>query len=100
MGGKTAVLGLRQRNGRTIAQPIGSTDTASLTREVEDKVVPGSTIYTDTHGGYARMKAAGFDHKSVNHGAGEYVTKDGVGTNSIESVWACSSAACTARITK
>ena len=88
MGGKTAVLGMRERNGRTVAGTIASTDTASLTREVEERVVPGSTIYTDTHGGYARMKAAGFGHKSVNHGAGEYVTVDGVGTNSVESVWA------------
>ena len=28
-----------------------------------------------------------YNHESINHGAGEYV-RDGVSTNSIESVWA------------
>ena len=85
--GKTAVVGMRERNGRTVAAPISRNDTATLTQEICDKVKPGSTIYTDDHGGYRKVKYAGFKHEAVNHSAGEYV-RGNVSTNGIESVWA------------
>jgi transposase-like protein len=85
--GKTAVVGLRERNGRTIANPVASTDSATLRKEVADNVAPGATLYTDDHAGYRYMNADGYKHESVNHNAGEYV-RDGVSTNGIESVWA------------
>ena len=85
--GKTAVIGLRERNGRVKANPISGTDAASLHAEIANNVEPGSTLYTDDHGGYKHMHEAGFTHESVNHSGGEYV-RDGVSTNSVESVWA------------
>jgi transposase-like protein len=85
--GKTAVIGMRERNGRTVAEPIANTHTESLTKEITSKVAAGSIIYTDDYRGYARMNAMGFAHESVNHSSGEYV-RHGVSTNSIESVWA------------
>jgi transposase-like protein len=85
--GKVAVIGMRERNGRTVAEPIAGTDTASLTREINDKVQLGSMLYTDDHSGYRNMKAEGFLHETVSHNSGEYV-RDGVSTNGIESVWA------------
>lgn len=85
--GKTAVLGMRERNGRTVAMPVKSTDAATLTQEVSENILPGSTIYTDDHGGYRHMNDAGYAHESVNHSGGEYV-RGKVSTNGIESVWA------------
>jgi len=87
MVGKTAVVGMRQRNGRTVANPVAVADTASLRKEIHDNIAPGATLYTDDHGGYRGIHEAGFKHESVNHGAGEYV-RNGISTNGIESVWA------------
>jgi transposase-like protein len=85
--GKTAVLGMRERGGRTVAKAVSGTSAATLTKEVAETIEPGSTIYTDDHGGYKHMDDAGFNHESVNHSGGEYV-RGTVSTNSIESVWA------------
>jgi len=85
--GKTAVIGLRERNGRTIAEPISGTDTPTLTEEIEYRVATGSTIYTDDHSGYKNIKAKGYKHKSVSHSDGEYA-RGKVSTNSVESMWA------------
>ncbi len=84
--GKTAVLGIRERGGRTRAAPVGDTRAATLQPEIRAAITAGSTIYTDEHGGYIGL---GYDyvHETVNHGAGEYARED-VSTNSIESVWA------------
>lgn len=85
--GKTPVIGLRERNGRVLANPISNTSAFVLDKEAADKIAPGSTLYTDDHSGYKHMKDAGYKHETVNHTAGEYMRGE-VGTNSIESVWA------------
>jgi transposase-like protein len=83
--GKTAVLGMRERGGRTKARPVDGTDAETLRAEIRESVEAGSTIYTDEHGGYAGL--GDYQHETIVHSAGEYV-RDGVTTNSIESVWA------------
>lgn len=85
--GKTPVLGMRERGGRTKARPINRTDAATLHSEIEASVAGGSTIHTDTHGGYLGLGAMSYTHERIDHSAGEYV-RDGVTTNGIESVWA------------
>ena len=85
--GKTAVLGMRERGGRTKAGVIANTSTNTLHRAVHGHVEPGSTLHTDEHGGYLGLDGLFYTHESINHGSGEYV-RDGVHTNSIESVWA------------
>lgn len=85
--GKTVVLGMRERGGRTKAMPVESTSHADLTREIVDNVEPGSTIHTDEHVSYRGLRHIGYKHASIDHSASEYV-RDGVTTNSIESVWA------------
>jgi transposase-like protein len=87
MGGKTAVIGMRRAQRPYHRRACCSHRCRYLTKEVSDNIKPGSTIYTDDHGGYRHMNAAGFAHESVNHSGGEYV-RNGVGTNGIESVWA------------
>ena len=85
--GKIAVLGMRERGGRTEAKPIRHADAATLHPAIRANVQTGSTIHTDEHGGYRGLGGMFYNHESINHGAGEYV-RDGVSTNSIESVWA------------
>jgi transposase-like protein len=84
---KAAVLGMRERGGRTKAVPVPNASGATLEFAIIDRVEPGSTIHTDEWRGYASLRHLGYEHKTVNHKAGEYA-RDDVSTNSIESVWA------------
>jgi len=85
--GKTAVLGMRERGGRTKAMPLANTDADTITDAIVRNVEVGSTLHTDEHGAYADVGGLFFSHDTVNHSAGEFV-RDGVSTNSIESVFA------------
>jgi len=85
--GKTAVMGMRERGGRTKAKPILNTEADTLHSAIYDHIQTGSTLHTDEHGGYRGIGGIFYDHQTINHGAGEYV-RDGVSTNGIESVWA------------
>src|SRR6202043_3715388 len=85
--GKTTVLGMRERGGRTVARPVDGTDAETLGMEIREGVEPGATIHTDEHRGYASLDLD-YQHETIVHSAGEYVRDDGVTTNGIESVWA------------
>lgn len=85
--GKTAVIGMRERGGRTKAGVISDASAASIHRAVHANIETGSTLHTDEHGGYVGLEGLFFAHERINHSAGEYV-RDGVTTNGIESVWA------------
>jgi transposase-like protein len=50
--GKVAVLGIREKGGRTKAKPIAGTGAAQLQAEVRASIETGSTIHTDEHSGY------------------------------------------------
>jgi hypothetical protein len=84
--GKTAVIGMRERGGRTKAMTIPNTTALVLQAAILDHVGEGSEIQTDEHSGYQGIEGH-FYHDVVNHAAGEY-SRLGVSTNSIESVWA------------
>lgn len=85
--GKAAVLGMRERGGRTVAMPITDVDKLNLHTKVYAHIEPGTTLYTDEHAGYNALRGLFFGHETVNHSAKEYV-RGTVSTNSIESVWA------------
>jgi transposase-like protein len=85
--GKTAVVGMRQKGGRTKAQVVAETDAATLQPLIHRNVRAGSTVHTDEHGGYRGLGGLFYKHETIKHSAGEYV-RDGVSTNDIESVWA------------
>ena len=85
--GKTAVMGLRERGGRTIAVTIENTDKETLQTAILDRVEVGSSLMTDEASGYAGIGGLFFNHETVAHSAGEY-KRGSVHTNSIESVWA------------
>jgi len=85
--GKSAVVGMRERGGRTVAKPIDDADNANLHRAIHMHVEVGTTVYTDEARAYSGLGGLFFQHATINHGAGEYV-RNGISTNSIESVWA------------
>jgi transposase-like protein len=85
--GKTAVLGIRERGGRTKAKPVPGTGAATLQPEIRAAIEPGSTIHSDEWAGYSGLGGKDYTHETVAHSAGEYV-RDDVHTNGIESVWA------------
>lgn len=85
--GKTAVLGMRQRGGKSKAMPVSRTDSTTIHAEIAKHVKLGSTVYTDEHKSYRGLETA-FGRGTVNHGAGEYVGANDIHVNGIESMWA------------
>jgi transposase-like protein len=85
--GKTPVLGMRERGGRTVAMTVESTDKDTIQATIHQNVEAGSTLHTDEGGAYKGIGDAGFGHDTVNHSASEFVRGD-VTTNGIESVFA------------
>jgi transposase-like protein len=82
--GKQVVIGARERSSKVRAATANGTDQAEMQRFIRANVAPGTTLYTDEHGGYKGIE--GFEHKIVNHSAGEYVRGE-AHTNGIESFW-------------
>jgi transposase-like protein len=85
--GKVAVLGMRERGGRTVAKPIKDRSMQTIQSEIHANVEIGSRILTDEHAAYTDMGDLFFRHEAVNHAAQRYVKGD-ASTNGIESVWA------------
>jgi transposase-like protein len=85
--GKTAVIGLRERGGRTVAKVVSKTDAKTIDGIVADHIKVGTKLHTDGASVYKSAERMGFQRESVCHSAGEYVRGD-VHTNGIESVWA------------
>ena len=85
--GKTAIAGMKDREtNRVSATVIQGTTQEDLEGFIQDRVEPGSTVYTDDHSGYNRLWLD-FEHSSVRHSVREFV-KGQAHTNGIESFWA------------
>ena len=84
-GGKTIVIGARdRRTNKVSAAVIEGRDAQTLHTFIEDHVSPDATVYSDDYAGYVGMV---YDHDSVRHSAGEYVSGE-THTQGIESFWA------------
>lgn len=84
---KVPVVGLRERNGRTIARVVKDTTAETLQGLIAASVQTDATVYTDEHRSYTGLQRLGYKHELVNHSGGEFARGD-VSTNSIESFWA------------
>jgi len=88
--GKAIVMGILSRGSGTNksrvikAKRITDTTKETLEAEIKAAVETGSTIYTDSHGGYGGL-ASEYVHEVVNH-AEEYV-RGKVHTNGMENFW-------------
>ena len=85
--GKVLVMGFKDDKGNVVAFPVPNANMDTINEVVQNKIEWGSTIYTDSHGGYMDLPGVGYKHEYVNHSVGEYV-RDQVTTNGIESFWA------------
>ena len=85
--GKTAVLGMRERGGRTRATVTEVRSLDAIHGQIHDAVEVGTQLYTDDHMVFSDLDGLFFRHDTVNHSAGEYA-RGAANTNSIESVWA------------
>lgn len=84
---KSVVLGMRERGGHTVAMPVAGTDKDILQTAILQNVETTAILNTDEHSGYDGLGEFYQSHETINHAAGEYY-RDGVTTNSTESVWA------------
>lgn len=85
--GKSTVLGMRERGGRTLAKVTPVRSLQNVTDEIVAKVEVGTQIYTDEHTLFQDLDGLFYQHEAVNHSAGEY-KRGAAHTNSMESVWA------------
>ena len=85
--GKQAILGMRERGGKTTALPIPDTTGATIQCEIHARVGIGANLYTDDSSSYCGIGGILYGHETVKHSAKEFV--NGMAhTNGIESVWA------------
>jgi len=90
---KPPVLGLIQRDGEVVVRMLPNVQQATIKPVITQTVAPGSLIYSDEYDIYNRLPEWGYDHKSVNHSAGEYARdEDGDGfheihVNTLEGFW-------------
>ena len=83
--GKTAVIGAKDRKTNQVsARVISETDKGTLQSFIRNRVTRGAKVYTDDNPSYSGM--VDFDHASVKHSVGEYVS-DQAHTNGVESFW-------------
>lgn len=85
--GKSAVVGLRERGGKTFAKHVRRTDSNTLHQAIHNHVEVGSRLHTDEFSAYNGIGGLFYNHETINHTDGEYV-RDDVTTNGIESVFA------------
>ena len=83
--GKAAVVGIRDRDtNRVAAQPVASTDGATLKAFVRRHTEEAAVVYTDEAPAYDGLNRP---HEAVKHSVSEYV-RGMAHTNGIESHWA------------
>ena len=82
---KSAVVGIKQKDGGVKAKVVESVDAFTLTKFAKEAVVLGSEVQTDEFRSYSRFNEL-FNHKQVNHSR-EYVTADKITTNGLEGFW-------------
>ena len=84
---KTVVFGMLERDGDVMARVVPNVRKQTLQPIIAENVEIGSEVHTDELRSYSGLGKAGYDHDTVNHSAGEYVSGD-CHVNGIEGFWA------------
>jgi transposase-like protein len=90
---KPPILGLIQRGGDVVLHMLDNVQQTTIRPIIQATVAAGALIHTDEYSIYARLKAWGYQHKTVCHGRGEFARdEDGDGfcevhVNTVEGVW-------------
>ena len=86
-GNKAVVFGMLERDGDVMTKVVPNVRKKTLQPIIKENVESGSTIHTDELKSYGGLSKAGYEHETVNHGAGEYVDGESH-VNGIEGFWA------------
>jgi transposase-like protein len=90
---KPPILGLLQRTGEVVIRMLPNVQQVTIKPLMTQLIQAGSQLYTDEYDIYARLEEWGYQHKTVNHSAGEYARdEDGDGfhevhVNTLEGFW-------------
>ena len=90
---KPPILGLLQRTGDVMIRMLPNVQQVTIKPVLRQVIQPGSLLYTDEYDIYTRLGEWGYQHKTVNHSAGEYARdEDGDGlhevhVNTLEGFW-------------
>jgi transposase-like protein len=87
MVGKMAVIGMRERGGRTKAIHVPEVTRQALYLAAMRNIEKGTILNTDEYPVYHGIDRLSYTHEKINHKAGEY-SRGEVTTNGIESVFA------------
>ena len=92
--GKTIVVGIVERGGRTVAKAVPNLQKETIRPFIYENVERGTAaaVSTDEAQIYELLKRKGYDHKSVNHSKEQWTTynygrHEWHHTNSIEAFW-------------
>ncbi len=66
-GGKIPVFGLLKRGGKVYTKIIPDASSATLMPIMQRKIVPDSTVYSDSWKGYNVLDVSDFKHFRINH---------------------------------
>ncbi len=86
-GNKTVVFGMIERGGDVMTKVVPNVRKKTLQPIIKANVEEGSAVHTDELKSYTGLQKAGYEHETVNHGAGEYA-KNGCHVNTMEGYWA------------
>jgi transposase-like protein len=82
-----------QRNGEVSIKMLPNVQQVTIQPVMTKVIKAGSLIYTDEYNIYDRLEQWGYQHKSVNHSAGEYARDENgdgfheVHVNTMEGFW-------------
>ncbi len=85
---KSTIVGIAKRGGSVVAKVTPDRSGQSLLGMVKERILPGSTVFTDEFTGYDGITHlnAGYTHRRIHHSSKVYVMGD-VHTNTIEGFW-------------
>ena len=94
------ILGLLQRDGEVVIRMLPNVQRMTIKPVLTQVIQPGSLLYTDEYDIYTCLEEWGYQHKTVNHSAGEYARdEDGDGfhevhVNTLEGFWSLLRSCC------
>lgn len=83
---KTIVAGVLEREGAVIPRVVPNVKAKTLIPFVQEKVLPGTKVFTDELRSYNSLKYQGYEHEQVLHAQKIYVIGE-AHTNGLEGFW-------------
>jgi len=74
------------RHGKIVAKVVPKNPQKAIVGHIDNHVAPETVVYTDDARIYDRLSRDGWDHSTINHSEGVYVSGD-IHTQTIEGFW-------------